>query len=318
MFFYFVEEIDMNRKKILGILFFSILLLPAFSETLNILSFNILGAKYNHTKENPVWMSNLAEIIKNNKADIVLLQEVPQIYSEEIEHNSFADELINLLGEDWGYRSSASYSNCSYNLNNAILYRYRSVLILREIDNSSYDFKYKNVQMVEFTLRNNYDKRFYVVNLHLPFDRAKISSPTNEMKMEMESIKNLIYDRRFPAVFGGDFNMSRREIIRETQFSNSVKYIIDGNSSIYNDEQGLLTTISTKETQGIKLSSGYDHFIVNNRFTIKKEMRRGFSELQSNNRNCSFITVGSRIYNNSESYKEYVSDHIPIIISLEF
>lgn len=308
----------MFKKKKFFINLILVLVFPVFSESLNILSFNILGAKYDHIKENEIWMNNLSEIIRNSKSDIVLLQEVPQKYDEEINYTSFADELVNLLGDDWGFRSSAAYSNCSYNLNNAVLYKYSSVLILREIDNSSYDFKYKNVQMVEFSFRKDTNKKFYVVNVHLPFDRKKMDSPTNEMKLELDAIKNLIYDRRFPAIFGGDFNMSRRELITETQFSNTSRYTIDGNGSIYNDNQGLLTTVSTSSDTGIHLANGYDHFIVNNNLRIKKDMRRVFYELQSNTRSCKSIKIGNKTYKTRNSYIKNVSDHIPILITVDY
>lgn len=306
------------KKYFLYLIFCFIFSFSIFAESFTIMSFNLLGAKRGHTKDNLEWINNLTEIITTSKADIVLLQEVPQRYPEEIEKNSFADVLTTSLGSQWYYRTSAMYSNCSYNLNNAILYKDSSVLILREINNSEFDLKYKNVQMIEFSLRKEKEKKFYVINLHLPFDRNNMTHPSNEMRQELNAIKNLVYDRRFPIIFGGDFNMTRRELIRETQFSNS-RYTIDGNGSLFYDEQGLLTTVSTSgDAKGIKLASDYDHFIVNNYFVIKKDMRRVFTNLGSNSRNCDKIQIGKNLYTSSVSFMDGVSDHLPIMIIVEY
>ncbi|MBE6344747.1 MAG: hypothetical protein E7063_03530 [Spirochaetaceae bacterium] len=305
------------------------------AEEITILSFNIKGTSTSNRQGNTEWLNDICNIISNSQADIVLLQEVC-IELEKIpetkvfkrgKKDNLLDDMVKILGcENWCHLSTADYglrANVSVNgieyssgdktQNNAILYNsakvqafdYAEILGFSNFD-GNFLFNKNTVQFIEFSLVNQEETKFFVVNVHLPYNNLE------KRFHDLETLESLFakYKHYNGVIIGGDFNLHRSELT-----GRNFDYV-DGHDSWYYDKNfGLKTTVGKSE-DGFSLVNDYDHFVYSSKINVKSKMRRCFS--LSNQDFYKQVVIGEKTYTNSAEFNNKVSDHCPIIMVLEF
>ena len=292
------------------------------------MSFNIQGhgpGSSEHHFGNVKYKNQIAAIIHQSGASIVLLQEVRLKSENDI--SPLLDSL-NRKGGNWKAVTSVNYYDCTSDLNNAVLYDEKVVLFIEdyakklnflaykydksngiEDDCRTYQFDKNHEQVLKFKFPKNSSNTFFVVNVHAP-------RPDNreELKKEKEQIEKLYrYYKRESIIIGGDFNMHRRELFPSSAFGDA---IVDGDRSIFEDENFLRTTLSSNKK--IYLANDYDHFIVkgNGVFSVSEKMHHVFSVRKRESYDS--IKIGGTVYKTSDEYRNAISDHLPIMIKLKF
>lgn len=313
-------------RKVLFALAVSFFSFYVFAKDLTIMSFNIQGhgpGSSEHSFFNTKYKNQIAAVIHQSGASIVLLQEVRLNSGSDI--NPLLD-ILNSKGGTWKAATSVKYCDCTYDLNNAVLYDEKVVRLVEdyakrlnflaykynesEEDCRKYQFDKNHEQVLEFAFPKNAAETFLVVNVHAPAPKS------DECRKEIEQIEKLYrYYKRKNIIIGGDFNTRRKELFPSSAFGDG---IVDGDSGIFADFNSLKTTVSTSVNQKIALANDYDHFIVkgNNLFTISQQMHHVFSLRKKESYDS--IKIGGSTYTNSEEYKSAISDHLPIMIRLRF
>ena len=310
------------KKQIL--LLILVLIFEAVAQELTIMSFNIQGhGNFEHNFGNSQWKNQIAAVIRQSGASIVLLQEVRLRSMADIERLCDA---LNRKGGKWKAKTSYEYATCSYDLHNAVLFDENVVSCVNDlaqklnfhkyyetkVECRKYRFDQNNEQVLEFCFPKNSKNTFYVVNVHAP------SPGTSRLQEEKRQLEQFYaqYKRKLPMIIGGDFNLHRKDFIPSSAFSDA---IVDGNSGVFADFDSLLTTVS-KSDIGIRLSNGYDHLIMrcNSLFSVSEQMHHVFSKKTSNTRYYDSITIDGTTYASASEYMRYVSDHLPIMVKLQF
>lgn len=288
----------------------------AFAERLTLLSFNMGGRSRT--------AAAVAAMIAESHADIAFLQEV-WVRAPE---NAALKAMTAQLGDgDWDFVSSASYSltetktvgNETYKTggngqNNAIVYDTAKVALHDLADEAGFthfdgDFLFdKNtVQLVRFSLRGDPQTQFVAINVHLPYtDKAHRSRDLRTLERLYARSK-----RTGGIVIAGDFNTRRADLTaRNFDF-------VDGTERWFSDRHfGIPTTLSTKDDRQIRFANDYDHFVYSKHITVAAQMSRAFSD--SRGTTVPGLPFGTTVYTSSTAYRAAVSDHVPIILTLEF
>lgn len=298
------------------------------------MSFNIAHTYEQGSKGYDTWLQDIVAVIKDNDFDIVLLQEVPigldkrydtKIFKTAKEKN-ILDDFTTLLGKNWSYYSTANYairSNitmgeenyvyCDANQNNAILYNGYKVLakdMATELGFAEFKgnflFDKNTVQVLEFRISGKETEKFIVINVHLPYTNYE-----HRMR-DLKTLEKLYtkYKLSMGVLIGGDFNLYRGDLTKRN-FD-----FVDGNNSWYYDKNfGLKTTFST-DKDSIKFVSDYDHFVYNEKIKIKENMSR--VSIKTKDDSVQSIKLGKKTYNSSKDIRKYISDHVPIGITINF
>lgn len=288
----------------------------ACAERLTLLSFNMGGRSRT--------AAAVAAMIAESHADIAFLQEI-WVHAPE---NAALKAMAAQLGDGrWdsatssAYRLAApatakgeTYKAGANGQNNAILYDTAKVTLHDLADEAGFthfdgDFLFdKNtVQLVRFSLRGDPQTQFVAINVHLPYtDKA-------HRRRDLRTLERLYarYKRTGGIVVAGDFN-TRRANLTARNFD-----FVDGTEQWFSDRHfGIATTLSTKGDDLIRFANDYDHFVYNKRITVAAQMSRAFSD--SRGKTVPSLPFGTTVYTSSTAYRAAVSDHVPIVITLEF
>ena len=311
----------MKKRKIIITLIFLGLFLggggnAAFAEEITLLSFN-MGAKGRTAVK-------IADMISESGADVVFLQEVWVKHPE----NAALKRMVGRLGNDWDFATSSSYAlmemqykgeetykTGGYAQNNAILYNKKKLVLTDFADevgftdfDGEYLFDKNNVQLVAFKLAENRSSSYdlYAINVHLPYNDYQ-----HRMR-DLETLEKLYakYKRSAALVIAGDFNLNR-SVLTTRNFD-----FVDGSERWFSDmNYGIATTVSPSKKSGVFFVNDYDHFIYNRKVMAVVEMHRAFSE--GRKQNSDFIRFGSEVYTRGVDYREAVSDHVPIMLTVK-
>ena len=268
-------------------------------------------------------LEDTARMIQQCKAEIVFLQEV---HEKPVDSYAVRSLTKKLGKKNWKYFSTFFYSikqsldqdgerykACPNNQNNAILYdsqKFFAKDLAADEGFINFDgdflFDKNNVQAVLFCDKES-EKEFLCVNVHLPYN------DTEHRYRDLRTLERLYAKHKFErgVLIAGDFNISRKELTaRNFDF-------VDGSNGWRSDRHmGLRTTLSAKEGDRVAFSKDYDHFIFNKKISVVRETQRFFSEQNKNS--CDGFYFGDAFYSNSVDFRKNVSDHIPIMIVLEF
>lgn len=319
----------MKLKKLVLILISLLFSFSIYASELTVMSFNIQGhgpGSKEHRIGKDKWEDQIIAVIEQSQAQLVLLQEFPT--KDNKVSKTAIEKFLKKLNGVWKYETSASYSISNMDLNNAVLYNTKYLTLVSDLakqapfnmleyklnkkeDTRRYKFIKNNEQILEFKYIDKPSKTFYVINIHLP------APDENEKKnYEIGEIAKVYatYKRKVPILIAGDFNISRKELLRGSNFSDA---IIDGNEGKYIDVWGQKTTVN-KSKKELRLKSDYDHFIISNNsvFSISEQMHHVFSK--DKKEYYDQLKVGTQTYTNSYDYNKGLSDHIPIMIKLKF
>ncbi len=324
-------------KKRNNIITFIFLILIFFSnvvyaEKINLLSFN-MGAKGRTANK-------IADMIAESGADIVFLQEVWVKHPE----NAALNRMVGRLGNDWAFVTSSayalmemryvgeeSYKTGGYAQNNAIVYNRKKLVLTDLADevgftdfNGDYLFDKNNVQLVEFKL-NNKKSKLYAINVHLPYNDYQ------HRIRDLDTLEKLYakYKHSSALVIAGDFNLNRSALtVRNFDF-------VDGSKRWFSDPNyGIATTVSPSKTSGVFFVNDYDHFICNKKTKVVEEMHRAFvggkndsaRKTDSDGRGdsssgrgkfCEELRFGKESFSSGADYREAISDHVPIMMTIE-
>ena len=324
-------------KKRNNIIIFIFLILIFFSnavyaEKITLLSLN-MGAKGRTAYK-------IADMIDESGADIVFLQEV---WVKDPE-NAALNRMLKRLGNDWDFVTSSSYAlmemryvgeesykTGGYAQNNAIVYNRKKLVITDLADevgftdfDGDYLFDKNNVQLVEFKL-NNKKSKLYAINVHLPYNDYQ------HRIRDLETLEKLYAKYKYSSalVIAGDFNLNRSALtVRNFDF-------VDGSKRWYSDPNyGIATTVSPSKKSGVFFVNDYDHFICNKKTKVVEEMHRGFAggkndsarKTDSDGRGdsssgrgkfCEELIFGKESFSSGADYREAISDHVPIMITIE-
>ncbi len=279
----------------------------AFAERIKILTFNILGRQYGHTETNEEWIGSISSIIKDSEASIVLLQEVGK--------EAVLERLLEKLGErNWEYCYSPKTASCPINLTNAVLYDHNKVLtsrgdVFHSDFSSQYPFEKGNTQVIAFSPVNERRLSFLLVNVHLSFN--------NKREEDFKSLETLYAQQKWlydTVIIGGDFNKPWREL----KASNLADAVIDGPNWKF-DNSPLWTTLGKngKKAKGISLANDYDHFVIKEGLVrLVEGSKHPFAG--RSNKTFKSIAAGEATYTDNNSYHKGVSDHLPVVITVEF
>lgn len=331
-------------KKLICTAIFLSLSFFAFAHEITVLSFNIAHNSAYKKEHRDEWLSQIAEIVHENEADIVLLQEVPvelkrgyvKKYYENVElhfkvpeKTTILDEISKKLGEDWKFYSTAEYllhnginidgvdfSGGDMSQNNAVFYDSSKfsaedmafALGFMDFPDCDYRFNKNNLQVVRFTDFES-EKTFVVGNVHLQSKNAvekRDSDLENLSDMLLNEFGGELSDE--PIVIGGDFNTNRKEFDSVGFFL----YFIDGKSSPK-------TTLSTTADK-FKYANDFDHFVYNQAMKniLTREMTRAkLGNSGYNLEKVKTLVIFGKEFSSSRDLRERLSDHVPIIISFE-
>lgn len=324
-------------KRIFSLIILLFSLNFVFAKDLSIMSFNIQGhgpGSSEHRMGKTEWENQIVQIINSSGAHIVLLQEIP-LYDVPNNLAKVFAEKLNKGSGSWDYITSVPYSISSMDLNNAVLYNKKYVNLMGDYakkspfnmyaykenpteDNRKYKFIKNNEQILEFTYNENPSSSFMIVNVHLP------GPDENEKRFEERRQLELLYalhKRKMPVIIAGDFNISRKDLIRGSNFSDA---IIDGSQERYADVWGQKTTVSSSDMVNFTLINDFDHFIIskNDIFTVNEQMHLVFSK--DKKEKFENLKIGKYTYTNAYTYWRGqagipgISDHLPIMIKLKF
>ena len=319
-----------NLKNLLLILISLFFSFSVYASELTVMSFNVQGhgpSSSEHRVGKDKWENQIVSIIKKSKAKLVLLQEFA-VRKDSEQDKILIEKFLKKLKGKWKYETSASYSLSSMDLNNAVLYNTKYLKLVNDLAKQEpfnmYDYKLNqeedirrfkfiknNEQILEFEYKDNNSQTFYVINVHLP-------APDENVKKNYEigEISKLYatYKRKVPLIIAGDFNISRKELLRGSNLSDA---IIDGNEERYIDYWGQKTTVTGSKDK-LTLKSDYDHIIISNNslFSVSEQMHHVFSK--DKKENYKKLKVGKEKYTNSYDYHRGLSDHLPIMMKLKF
>ena len=323
----------MNKKiiSIALIIFFSFTL---FAAPIKIMSFNLNGHNDKHRFEsNEQWSTTITAILKDSKANIILLQEI-SLDLEKIlgdsEGRKKAKEdnlkwLCSKLSGNWKYETSANYmlrkdikiDDINYahgdrTQNNAVLYNsskfsvkdLSSELRFNNFTNTKYKFQKNSVQVLKFTELETKEE-FIVINVHL----ASNNKSANR-KRDVDTLEKLYasYKLKYPVIVGGDFNTPRTDLLHRN-FDN-----VDGNSSWYLNNKGVKTSLG-KNKSAISFANDFDHFIYNNKIKEISVMKR--ININSDKDTIHDVKIRNHTFEDSTEFAQLVSDHYPIIFEFE-
>lgn len=324
-----------KMKKLLSITFLLLFSLCAFCAPIKIMSFNLCGSeKKSNYQNDSMWADEIIKIIKDSKADIVLMQEISVPVDKRTEYFSvpkknnvldyFTRKLSGFNG-NWKYFSSAeyqlrkekkindqTYSKATANQTNAILYNssmLNAVDKAKELGFTDFSGKYlfdkNNAQVIEFTEIKTKNK-LNVINVHLPYNNLK------NHERDLKTLESLYEKLKFKSatVIGGDFNTWRVNLTNQN-FDN-----VDGTTSWYYDKKAGIKTTVNENKKSFCFSNQFDHFIYNNKIKVVQIMKR--VGIQSQSDTFSSIKIGNHTYYNSKEYSDRISDHFPIIIEIDF
>jgi len=304
------------------ILLLSISLL--YADNIRIMSFNIGGhASKNHRIDNSKWVNGISTIMKNSKADIILLQEFPI----ENHNKQIIDIFIDKIGNaGWMYFCTDKYitikKGSGFDQNSIIFYNLHKVLptskkdkvINFESEKRKYNFIKNNLQVVQFCLSSNQSKEFFIINVHLPDDN-------NHYYEDLSELSRLYVDlgRQNKIIIGGDFNTPRDFLKQDTYGTHFSDAIVDFEFFTGGDFRQSLKTTINKTDDTIKLCNDYDHFIIKG-LKINRGTTHAFNINDPRPRNT--YNGGVRIdqnliYKSNKKYFKDISDHFPIIIDVD-
>ena len=303
----------------------------AAAAEITLMSFNLAHLKRQGAEGYDEWAKTVCAVIKEAKADVVLLQEVPielektaNPLFKRAKKNNVLDDFAKMLGSGWLYCSTANYAirknmevggesyvYCDMNQNNAMLYDSKKVLardLAEQVGFAKFDGKYlfdkNNVQAVEFRVSGAESEKFVAINIHAPFNNLEHRS------RDLATLEKLYASlkMRSAVIIAGDFNTPRKEL-KTRNFDG-----VDGEDSFFSDRNfGLKTTLSSKG-EGIALANDYDHFIYSKKVNVVKSMRRAF--VQGKEARLDSYTVGERTFLTSAELKKSLSDHLPIVLEI--
>jgi endonuclease/exonuclease/phosphatase family metal-dependent hydrolase len=322
-------------------LFFVFLLFSGnllYAEKINLLSFN-MGAKGRTANK-------IADMIAESGADIVFLQEVWVKHPE----NAALNRMLKRLGNNWDFVTSSSYAlmemryvgeesykTGGYAQNNAIVYNRKKLVLANLADevgfsdfSGDYLFDKNNVQLVAFKLVDGKEDRtsaydLYAINVHLPYNDYQ------HRIRDLETLEKLYakYKHNAALVIAGDFNLNRSALtVRNFDF-------VDGSKRWYSDPNyGIATTVSPSKKSGVFFVNDYDHFIYNRKTKVVEEMHRLFAGGKNDSARktdfdgrgdsssgrgkfCEELIFGNESFSSGSDYREAISDHVPIMITIE-
>ncbi len=335
-------------KKLFFILLFSTVGLFLWAQEITIMSYNIAHNNVYKKANYDEWIEQICTLINGNRADIVLLQEVPvamekgfeshlygdvEIHFKRPQEHTILDDIHNVLGENWAYLSTANYllhsgvnidgveySGGDMAQNNAVFYNTEKTfaqdmadeLGFTKFPDCEYRFNKNNVQVLHFSVADDDGNvsYFIVSNVHLQ-SKNSIEKRNSDLQNLEDLLLNEFGGELFdvPIIVGGDFNTSRDEF----DLVGFNGYIIDGGSSPK-------TTLSTTGDR-FKYANDYDHFVYN--VAMMKKIKTGtrravFGESGTNlEKEKSFVLNGIE-FKSSKDIREKLSDHVPIVLTLEF
>lgn len=307
-----------DLRKITAIL--ALLLAPAlvFAGEIKVLSFN-MGAR-NRTAV------QVAEMIRESGADIVFLQEVHITAPKDTALQKMREHLGS--GE-WDFISSSPYILRSTEIignevykaggsgqNNAVLYN-KGRLTVRNLAESigfthfgkvesGFLFDKNNVMLIEISPSDADARSCIAINVHLPYN------DTAHRKRDLETLERLYarYKLRHAVIIAGDFNYSRKQLTRR-----NFDFVDGSEGHFYDPNFGIPTTLSTKGETQIIFASDYDHFIFNKKIAVREQMHRAGTDSAA--KVCDRILFGSAAYTSSVDFRKDISDHVPIMMSVE-
>lgn len=319
--------------------------LSLYATTIKVMSFNVNGVR-NSIKNNEKYANNICAVVKESRADIVLMQE---FYTKRDEPES----MCKRLGTSWQYFSAkwyiAPFSKEEHvcQQNNVIFYNNQKILPTSNKDSgivnfrtdSKYKFSKNHTQLVEFCLSGEPSKTFVVVNVHLPLytkdrDRKTLLNYLHDLK-SLETLYSDLDKKGRRIIVGGDFNTKRAkssgldagEILMYKYPNSKIERfpgaIVDSDNQLYcYPIRGLLTSGFDKNQSRISPTLDIDHFIVKNIKVVKDSgLYLGSVHLENNNYNSPYIfkniSKDSKYKGTMKYYKQHVSDHVPIIIELD-
>lgn len=311
---------------------FALFLQCAFSDV-TLLSMNLAHLKRQGSDGYEDWKSLVCSVIKESKADIVLLQEVPIELSKRTdtpvfkmpEKDNILDDFSSELGGSWLYFSTAAYAirknmevegesyvSCDMNQNNAVLYNSRRVLgkdLSKTLGFADFSgdflFDKNNVQSIEFRISGNEKSRFVVINVHLPYNNV------SHRERDLKTLERLFahFKNREGVIVGGDFNTKRADLSKRN-FDG-----VDGDDGWYFDKNfGLKTTLSAKGEE-IVFANDYDHFLFSRKINVKKGLERAFVSGKADK--ISQWNVAGKSFSSGAQIKKSLSDHIPVLITID-
>ena len=310
------------RRFLFILAFFAIFNLSAtvFATDITLLSMNLAHTKRQGADGYDEWKNLVCAIVKESKADIVFLQEVPIELEKRFDTAVFKmakkgnvlDDFSRCLGSSWAYFSTADYAIrknmtvgaenyvfCDMNQNNAILYNSRRVLgknLAKSLGFSDFSgdflFDKNNVQAIEFRVSGAESEKFVAINVHLPYNNA------SHRERDTATLERLFahFKLKIGVIAAGDFNTHRAELAkRNFDFA-------DGNDGWFSDKNfGLKTTLSAKG-DGISFANDYDHFLFSKKIAVKQSLRRTF--ISTKDEKISEWRAGGRTFFSSAEIKK--------------
>ena len=301
-------------------------------------SFNMFKFSFQSDSEIRKDFTILSRIIRDNKFDIIALQEV-------FSPNALG-RLLDYLGRfEWDgvWDSPSSFSSISAEGYGFIWNKRRMRLAVTTLpDGTEKAFRphiynqYRVDRRLGQTqlIRNPYYARFEpldgsfceirLINIHIMFakgnssnllDFGAVTMRRHEFDVLTQALYNTIADKRYgnnrPAytIILGDYNLNLKSSGATGAFLNEVVIVQDRNNiKTLITVQDELTTLKAAKTEGLDSSywaNNYDHF------TYDRDRFGGVS-VSSNRIN----TVKSYCNNDYEQHRKIVSDHVPIILNL--
>ncbi|MBQ9205103.1 MAG: endonuclease/exonuclease/phosphatase family protein [Treponema sp.] len=302
------------------VFFFSFLL---FAEEFKILSFN-MGSRNKTALQ-------VAQMIQESGADFVFLQE---IWVSAPKDEALQKMCAHLGKSDWDFISSSSYllrdmqtidgetyKTGGNGQNNAIIYN-KSKLSVKNLSEQlgfthfgkvqhAFLFDKNNVVVVELSPKNKPEQSCVAIDIHLPYNDKE------HRARDLATLERLYarYKLKGAVIAAGDFNYNRRDLTKRN-FD-----FVDGTERWFSDPNfGICTTLSTKGESSVQFSNDYDHFIFNKKIKVVEQMHRAFTDSadsESIRMVSEAIMFGTDIYKNSIDFRKAISDHVPIMMSVE-
>lgn len=310
-----------------------------FATDIKIMSFNI-NHGVNNNGDYTEWLEKLQWLVsKKHDIDILLLQEVPVGLISEGESSN---HLTRSLGSVWRcfttyeyeLKTRTSFNGIVYlganeyisNQVNVILYKPKKIraedlskkIGFNNFQSCKYKFRKNSVQAVKFYIMGSETKNFTVINLHFaPYGKKQNKSKKPYNEMDAKTLKEMLencYDIKSANGFivGGDFNLSRGQLLSPNNDFEFSKWIVDGNRNNFsNPMYAIPTTLSSKN---LNFANSCDHFIYDKlmEHNVKEQMSRGldFANYEMN--------INGTIYQSSDKIRKEFSDHVPICMTISF
>ena len=325
-----LKKNTLNKKLLFIVIFFIFVPLHIFCDAIQICSWN-LNKHYNQEISETV--SNFA---KNENIDIFCLQEVrlelittaDEFYkTKNINKKDILDQIIIQLKQktkkNWKYISSGEYAlrknfgefnQCPIGLDNAIVYdsdKFEVKDLIKEFKlndfinaKERYRTDKNNIIILEVKSKNN--NPFVLINIHLPFATRHVDSSFGESNYTRDiNVLWNIYEYELSkenlTLIAGDFNLP----------NSSLKLFSDH----FNEDEYLLKEPTTISVKYKIFNQTYDHFILDKKYQtkIQKEPFRA-AKIQGD-----LLLLGSEKMQEFtiKGYKNLISDHVPIIISID-